>query len=157
MMNQNKIHSLDLKLDLKLKFKSVLKLSIALIMLVASQMVGCSKTADYPPVPLDSTSALESLAKAYKAESGDLPFSPSQMNAQAKKKFIIDVFHKANFSYQKTLQTFQQRENKFITKNIKDLAELLSLPHNKLSSQSKSELYTAQELTAIEHIDKIMR
>ena len=142
-----------------LKLISSLKLTLTLakvlLILFATVLVGCTKTPDYPPVPLDSISALESLAKAYETESGNLPIAPSHMNAKAKKKFIIDVFHKANFSYQKTLQSFQQRDNKFTSKNIKDLAELLSLPHSNISSQSKAELYTEQELKAITKIDKI--
>jgi hypothetical protein len=119
-------------------------------------LVACNDPAELPAAPLDSKSGLESLATAYEVETSKLSVSPTMLRPKIRKQFVIDVFKTANFSYAKTLQIFRQINATAISKNTKDLAELLSLPHKNISSQSKVELYSQQEFEAINLIDKIV-
>jgi len=119
-------------------------------------LFACESSKQLPPAPLDSTSGLESLASAYTSTAKNFPIAPTSMNAKAQKAFLVDVFIKANFSYSKTLQSFERYTSVKHSKNIKDLAELLALPHKNISTQSQIDLYTEQELKGINQIDKIL-
>ena len=121
---------------------------------VALSSVACSdKTGELPAAPAGDKSTLEKLADAYRIQAERLPTSPVNMHPDARMKFIQSVFSQAGYNYHKTLLDLADTEPTQLSQNHRDLGELLRLPHYALAADIKKQLYTADQLKAIEKIE----
>ncbi len=123
--------------------------------------VACGSHA-HEAAPLGDKAALEKLAKAYRMveESQQMDSSPMSLVPDKRKKFIEMVFEKAEYNYSATLHSLAEGMTgntlKVIDQNIKDLAELLLLPHRG-SAVAMEDLYSTQELQDIRAIESRLK
>lgn len=111
--------------------------------------------------PLGDKAALEKLAEAYRAveESQQIGGSPLSLPPEKRKKFVEMVFAEAGYSYSATLhslgQSVSQGKLNVVDQNIKDLAELLLVPHR--AAANLEEIYSAQELQDVRAIESKLK
>ena len=103
--------------------------------------------------PLGDTATLEKLAEAYRAESNNLPATPTALTPAGRRDFLNRLFKTAGFSYSKTLIKLAEIEKNTITKNHRDLKQLLYLPHYDKRIDDLTKIYSQQEIVAINKID----
>lgn len=128
----------------------------ALLFLVIFSLSGCdtSQPNQYPAAVLDNKEALEKLASAYESVSETIPVSPVNLRPAARKKFVVQVFMEAGFNYSETLHALSQVQAHSITQQHKDLKQLLFLPHYRVKFEEIKDIYTDEEINAIELINK---
>ncbi len=126
---------------------------VLLIPLLLS-MVACSDNSTKVAAPLGDKAALEKLAKAYRIieEKQQLDGSPLTLPPDQRKKFIEMVFAEGGYNYSATLHTLAENKLNVIDQNIKDMAELLLIPH-RASAMAMEDIYNAQELKDIRVIE----
>ena len=112
-----------------------------------------SQPDQYPAAALDNKEALEKLASAYETVSGTIPVSPINLRPSARKKFVEQVFTEAGYNYSATLYALSQVQAHSITQYHKDLKQLLYLPHHRVKFEETKDIYTAEEIKAIELIN----
>lgn len=118
-------------------------------------IISCSNADDeYPAATPGDLKTLERLADAYRQLSNQLEAPPLQLRPQVRKKFLVRVFNKVGYSYHKTLIELGNSDVSIISKNHRDLAQLLRLPHYGQADSVKSELYSDAELAAINKMEK---
>jgi hypothetical protein len=111
--------------------------------------------------PLGDKAALEKLADAYRAveESQQVGGSPLSLPPEKRKKFVEMVFAEAGYSYSATLHSLgegmSQGKLKVVDQNIKDLAELLLIPHR--AAANLENIYSAQELQDVRAIESKLK
>ena len=127
----------------------------ALLLLGILFLPGCdtSNTDQYPAAVLDDKETLEKLASAYKTVSETIPVSPMNLRPSARKKFVEQVFTEAGYNYSATLYALSQVQGHAITQYHKDLKQLLFLPHYRVKLEETKDIYTAEEIKAIELIN----
>ena len=134
----------------QLPFRQLFVLILNLLLLAA-----CSSAEQtLPAAPVGDIKSLRSLADAYQQQSDQLEASPLKLRPEARKKFVIRVFNKAGFSYRKTLIALGDTDVSSTSKNHRDLAQLLRIPHYGLPETEKKALYDEQELAAIAKMEK---
>ena len=126
----------------------------ALTLLLLLTMTFCSENTPQVSAPPGDKVALEKLADAYRKYSDGLPSSPANLRPEARKKFIKRVFSTAGYSYQATLSALSTVQKPEFSQHHKDLQELLFLPHHNNRLQDLPDLYSGQEIVAIEAIIK---
>lgn len=126
---------------------------VLLIPLLLS-MVACSDNSTKVAAPLGDKAALEKLAKAYRIieEKQQFDGSPLSLPPDQRKKFIEMVFAEGGYNYSATLHTLAENKLNVIDQNIKDMAELLLIPH-RASAMAMEDIYNAQELKDIRVIE----
>lgn len=112
---------------------------------------GCQGGA-HPPAPLGERVALEKLAQAYEDLSKQLPVSPSGLTPKGKLKFVREVFDKAGYDLNKTIQALTNTSPDQLTPYHKDMMELVLLPNQGLSEQALGDLYNETELNSMTKI-----
>ncbi|WP_455222807.1 hypothetical protein [Kaarinaea lacus] len=124
---------------------------IAVLLNVAS--CGSSQPS-HQAAPLDDKNALEKLAATYEAAAESIPVSPTKLRPEARKQFVEKVFSDAGYNYAATLQTLAKVKPEAITQYHKDMKQLLYLPHYGIPFEETKEIYTEQEVQAIQIIDQ---
>ncbi len=108
-------------------------------------------------VPLGSREALEKLAASYEEESRRLMSSPATLAPQERKAFVRRVFTGAGYDYDITLQTLARGGLDNRVQYHHDLVELLFLPHLINRLDQLPDIYTQEEMMAIEQIKAQMK
>lgn len=108
-------------------------------------------------VPLGSREALEKLAASYEEESRRLMSSPATLGPRERKAFVQRVFTGAGYDYDITLQTLAQGGLDNREQFHHDLVELLFLPHLINRLDKLPDIYTQEEMMAIEKIKAQMK
>lgn len=116
----------------------------------------CQPTTNLPAAPLGDRQALENLAAAYKNLSEHLPVSPSGLTPQGKLKFVREVFKKAGYDYSGTLRALARTPQERLGAYHKDMADLISLPHQGLNEKDIETLYSKEEKASIEKIAALL-
>ena len=124
---------------------------------IASLLLGvaaCDNHDSKLAAPLGDKAALEKLAKAYRTveESQQLEGSLLSFAPDKRKKFIEMVFEEGGYSYSATLHSLAENKLNVIDQNVKDMAELLLLPHH-ATATAMEDIYSAQELKDIRVIE----
>ena len=116
-------------------------------------IVACDSYSTKVAAPIGDKTALEKLAKAYRTieEKQQLDSSPLNLPPAKRKKFIEMVFTEGGYSYPVTLHNLAENKLNVIDQNIKDLAELLLVPHRGAAT-AMEDIYSAQELKDIRAI-----
>jgi hypothetical protein len=125
------------------------------VVLLGVISIACQPT-NQSPAPLGERQALEKLAGVYDRLSQRLPISPSGLTPQGKLKFVHDVFKKAGYDYNATLNALAQTPSQTVNSYHKDMTELLFMPHRGLSRQDMETLYSKEELENIDRVNAIL-
>ncbi|WP_455201318.1 hypothetical protein [Kaarinaea lacus] len=127
----------------------------ALLLLGILCFPGCdtSNSDQYPAAVLNDKETLEKLASAYETVSGTIPVSPINLRPSARKKFVEQVFTEAGYNYSTTLYALSKVPSYAVTQYHKDLKQLLFLPHYKVEFDEIKDIYTNEEINAIETIN----
>jgi len=119
-----------------------------------SVLLSCTKSDDqYPAATPGDITALEKLAESYRQQSQRLEASPINLRPAARKKFLVHVFNDIGLSYHKSLIELGNTDVNVVSKNHRDLAQLLRLPHYGQAESMKRELYNDAELAAINKME----
>lgn len=126
--------------------------------LLLGMVVACGASGATAPAPLGDKSALEKLAKAYRTieEKQQLDGSPLSLPPDKRKKFLEMVFAEGGYSYPATLHSLAENKLNVIDQNIKDLAELLLIPH-RATPIAMEDIYSAQELEDVRAIERKLK
>lgn len=130
--------------------------------LLLLSLAACGDYGAKVAAPLGDKAVLEKLADAYRTveESQQLDGSPLSLPPDKRKKFIELVFAEGGYSYSATLhslgQSVAQGKLAVIDQNIKDLAELLLIPHRAVATDLE-DIYSAQELQDIRTIESKLK
>ena len=109
----------------------------------------CDNSSNFPAAPVNDEPALQKLADAYTQVREGLSVSPTGLNAQGKRKFVEKVFEKAGFSYHKTILAVAAIPEKKRSQHLKDLKQLILMPASRLNKKHFSEVFSPEEITAI--------
>jgi len=132
--------------------KKKLSLLVLLCLLAA-----CGPGDSGPPVPLGSTQALQKLADAYTGMAQSYRFSPASLVPKQRKKFVLQVFRKAGYSYQSTLaELANDKTFDAGIENHRELAKLVLFAHYGPHKVELSSLYSGEELKHIVALEKKM-
>jgi len=112
-----------------------------------------SQSNQYPAAPLNNKETLEKLASAYKIVAETIPVSPVNLRPAARKKFVEQVFTEAGYNYSATLQALSMVQANSSTQYHKDIKQLLFLPHYRVKFEETIDIYTDEEIKAIEVIN----
>lgn len=134
-------------------FNQQLKICLLVSLLVA--IAACSKPEQGVAAPLGAKAALEKLATAYEQASEPLPVSPVSLAPKARRKFVENVFAEAGYDYIETLASISNVKKENFTKLHKDMLELLSLPHYRMSQEDYPLVYSEDEIKLINKIEEI--
>ena len=121
-------------------------------------IAACDSYSTKVAAPIGDKAALEKLAKAYRTieEKQQLDSSPLNLPPAKRKKFIEMVFTEGGYSYSATLHNLAENKLNVIDQNIKDLAELLLIPHRGAET-AMEDIYSAQELKDIRAIESKLK
>ena len=121
-------------------------------------VVACDNHGPKVAAPLGDKATLEKLAKAYRTveENQQLEGSPLSLAPDKRKKFIEMVFEEGGYSYSATLHSLAENKLNVIDQNIKDMAELLLVPH-RASATAMEDIYSAQELKDVRVIESKLK
>ncbi|MEJ2179868.1 MAG: hypothetical protein P8Y28_05370 [Gammaproteobacteria bacterium] len=126
------------------------------LILATAWLFSCnsSQPAQYQTAPLDSKPALEKLASAYNSIAETIPVSAVNLRPAARKKFVVQVFNEAGFNYSATLQALSKVPASSVSQYHKDMQQLLFLPHYNIKFEEAKDIYTVEEVNAIETINR---
>ena len=128
-----------------------------MVILAILSVSACDTRKSGDPAPLNDTPALEKLAEAYKEISDQLPVSPVNLPPKARLKFVEDVFEKAGYGYKETLASLANVQKEEITKLHRDMLELAFMPHYRMKYDALSEIYSENEILAIDKIKTVFK
>lgn len=133
----------------------------AKVMSVAFMLLGVAACDSYDnkvAAPLGDKAALEKLAKAYLhvEEEQQLNSSPLSLAPEMRRKFVDRVFAESGYSYSATLHSLAESKLNVVDQNIKDLAELLLMPH-RASVVAMEDIYSAEELKDVRAIESKLK
>ncbi|MFZ5594757.1 MAG: hypothetical protein ACOY4D_10985 [Pseudomonadota bacterium] len=130
----------------------------ALAALLAAGISACEGQRPMTAAPLGDETALQKLATAYRAveEQEHLGMPPANLPPEKRKKFVDMVFAQAGYSYAATLDKLAAGNANLAEKNIRDMAELLLMPHRG-SSMALEEIYSAEEVKDIRALEGKMK
>lgn len=128
---------------------------------IASLLLSIAACDNYGPkvaAPLGDKATLEKLAKAYRTieENQQLDGSPLNLAPEKRKKFIEMVFVESGYNYSATLHSLAENKLNVIDQNIKDMAELLLIPH-RATATAMEDIYSAQELKDVRIIESKLK
>lgn len=126
------------------------------VIALSAALLACQPAPTQPPAPLGERQALEKLADIYNELSQHLPVSPSGLTPKGKLKFVRDVFKKAGYDYDGTLQTLAQTAPQAVTAHHRDMMELLFMPHQGMEKKDLETLYNNEEIANIEKIAALL-
>ena len=102
--------------------------------------------------PAGEHAVLERLATAYRKVSEEYPVQPQAMPPKGRKEFLNKVFMQAGYSYSATLIAMGQSAADSSNQGQRDLVELLLLPVRGVSNEVRADLYTDDELMAMQRL-----
>lgn len=117
----------------------------------------CSNNNETKPAPLGNLTALENLAVSYTEVSGHFPMNVRSLPPQQKREFLEQVFKKSGYDYTATIITMGNSPLDNSNKNQKDLAELVLLPTVGISNEAVSDIYSDEEMQALNKIQAALR
>jgi len=126
---------------------------IVALLLALAMILGACTDNSAPPAPVNSEPTLQKLATAYNEVKAELPVSPGGLNPKGKRKFVEKVFAQAGFDYAKTLSALGQTAPEHRTQHFKDLKQLALMPSNGLAKDQWSEVFSQEEITAIQNME----
>ena len=133
--------------------KKVLHFSLLCAVFVLLAFVsGCSKNSELPPAPIGDIRTLEKLADSYNSVAEGFPMNVQVLPPRQKREFVTQVFSKTGYDYNATLFAMASSSLDPQNKNQKDLAELLLLPTTGLIDEDVEDLYSDDEIKAINKI-----
>ena len=118
---------------------------------------GCSKNSELPPAPIGNIKTLEKLADSYNIVAEGFPMNIQVLPPQQKHEFVAQVFSKTGYDYRATLLAMASSSLDPQNKNQKDLAELLLLPTVGLVNEDIEDLFSDDEIKAINKIEASLR
>lgn len=123
-----------------------------MLILFALGLLGCGNNQSQKSAPIGDHAVLEQLAIAYRSVAAEYPVQPASMRPAGKKEFVERVFAAAGFHYGATLIAFAEQGIDVTSQDQRDLADLLFMPHRGLSEADIKDIYTTEELVAIQTI-----
>jgi len=102
--------------------------------------------------PAGDYAVLEELATAYRNVSEKYPVQPQAMPPKRRKEFLNKVFMQAGYSYSATLIAMGLSATDNGNPEQRDLVELLLLPVKGVSNEVRADLYTDDELVAMQRL-----
>jgi len=105
-----------------------------------------------PIAPAGDHAVLEQLAEAYRKVGEQYPVQPYAMPPGGRKEFVSKVFMQAGYSYSATLIAMGLSAADSSNQERRDLVELLLLPVKGVPNEVRADLYTDDELTAMQRL-----
>ncbi len=102
--------------------------------------------------PAGDRAVLEQLAEAYNEVGKQYSIQPQAMLPKGRKEFVNKVFIQAGYSYSATLIMVGQSAADSSNQEQRDLVELLLLPVKGVSNERRADLYTDDELEAMQRL-----
>ncbi len=102
--------------------------------------------------PAGDHAVLEELAAAYRKVGEKYLVQPQAMPPKGRKEFLSKVFAQAGYSYAATLIAMGQAVADSSNQEQRDLVELLLLPVKGVSNEVRADLYTDDELVAMQRL-----
>jgi len=102
--------------------------------------------------PAGDHAVLEQLAEAYRNVGEKYPVQPQAMPPGGRKEFVDKVFTLAGYHYSATLIAMGQSAADSSNQEQRDLVELLLLPVKGVSNEVRADLYTDDELVAMQRL-----
>jgi len=123
------------------------------VLLAISGLTACDEKKQLI-APIGEHAVLEQLAAAYRKVSEEYPVQPQAMPPKGRKEFLNKVFMQAGYSYSATLIAMGQQAATIGKNNQeqRDLVELLLLPVKGVSNEVRADLYTDDELIAMQRL-----
>jgi hypothetical protein len=126
-------------------------------LLLCLAIAACAGKAPTQPVPIGDHGALEQLAAAYDKQAERIPVSPHRLSPSDRKDFVTRVFADAGYSYSATLHRLAQGGWDANDQNVKDLVDLMFMPHTDLRpGDSLSGVYSQQELADLRKVQRML-
>lgn len=122
---------------------------VCIWMVLTTWLAACNGEAPQPSAPIGDHAVLERLADVYREVIQQYPVQPRGMRPEARKQLVQKVFAQAGYDYAATLQALAAPGTDFTNQDQRDLAELLSLPHQGLADTELAALYSDAELAAV--------
>lgn len=108
--------------------------------------------------PIGDKQALEKLATSYTKMTEEMLTGPKNLTPEGRKIFLEKIFADSGYSYAATLHAMAEKGQDKSNQHIKDLGELLLLPHTGSAAPEKlSDLYNEQELKDIKTIEQNLK
>ena len=130
---------------------------VPVLMLIAFGVLGCDNNQSRKPAPIGDHAVLEQLATAYRTVAEEYPVQLTGMRPAGKKEFVERVFATAGYHYGATLAAFAKQGADVTSQDQRDLADLLFFPHRGLGEADMKDIYTADELAAIQTIQSSLK
>lgn len=134
-----------------------MKIRYFLLLVLCLALVACGQQLPATPAPPGDYAALEKLAAAYRRVGADYPVQPQSMRPAGRKEFVQRVFQSAGYDYSASLLALAGQGLDAANQEQRDLAQLLLLPHRGLDREATRELYSSEELAAIQAIEAALR
>ena len=127
-------------------------------LLLCLAVVACSEEKlPQQPAPIGDKAALEQLASEYNKLAANVPVSPWRLPPSDRKKFLVKLFAASGYNYSATLHQLAQGGWDPNDKNVKDLIELIFMPHTDLRPRDGLKgVYSEQELADVRKVQKMM-
>lgn len=123
------------------------------LMLVAAWLAACGTDESSRAAPIGDRKALERLEVSYNRLAEKLSTNPLNMSMKDRKNFVQAVFHDSGFDYRATLDAMAQARVKPDQPYVKDMADLLMLPHRSTGTSERIEdIYNDEELADVKAI-----
>lgn len=130
------------------------------VLLFTLALASCSADPELGPAPAGDRAALERLADAWKKVSDSAAYgtNPRNMAPEDRKSFVVTIFRQAGFDYTATLHQLATAKINAQDTLIKDLAQLIMLPHaNSEQPVRLEDIYSTAELTDIRALEVKLR
>lgn len=116
-------------------------------------LAACAADDEGRAAPLGDQKTLERLEASYNRIGETLPTSPLNMSMRDRKRFVQAVFQDSGFDYRATLDAMARADMKPNQPYVKDMAELLMLPHRSTGTNERIEdVYSEEELADVRAI-----
>ena len=117
---------------------------------------GCGRgDIDNKPAPVGDQAVLQELAEAYEELAAQMPMNPQMLAPGEKKKFVRDLFAQAGYGYEASLCQMANSQWDAADRNVRDLIELLTMPHASVNSaEALFGIYNAQESACMRAIQQ---
>jgi hypothetical protein len=129
-----------------------IKKTLCFMLIAVVFIFGCSKDNNLVPAPIGNVHTLEDLADSYSKVSELFPMNIQALPPAQKREFVEQVFSTTGYDYSETLLSMGSTKLNAANKTQKDLAELLLLPASNLPAEDIADLYSDEEVKAINHI-----
>lgn len=134
-----------------------IKIRLLILTLAIGVAQACGNT-DLIAAPIGDKKALEKLSASYTKLTEEMLTGPKNLNPQGQKLFLEKIFTDSGYSYSATLHALAEKGQDKSNQHVKDLAELMLMPHSGTAAPEKlSDLYNEQELMDIRKIEQQLK